>query len=325
MLQRKAYPELFDGNGVLIKPRLWTNPAGDHQMPLGVTKSSVPILTARARLLREPCGPLVTDPKIASILSPDHFDQVASIASYAGALTLRASRTARKKHDSTIVTDADLASEHYILAELGKLFPSIPIISEEAVAAGATQQPAARFWLVDPLDGTTEFAAGSDEFTVNIALIADGAPLAGWIGAPAFGRLYRGAVGFGAERFDLPQGAPILPTSARTIIRTRAHPPEKPVILHSRSHLDPATEAYVARSPGRRIACGSSLKFCMIAEGDADLYPRLAPVSEWDIAAGHAIVAAAGGHVTTPNGDPLTYGHIEQNFHVPGFIVTGAA
>ena len=268
----------------------------------------------------------MTDPKIASILSPDHFDQVASIASYAGELTLRASRTPRKKHDSTIVTDADLASERHILAELAKLFPSIPIISEEAVAAGATQQPAALFWLVDPLDGTTEFAAGSDEFTVNIALIADGAPLAGWIGAPGFGRLYRGAVGYGAERFDLPSGGRIASGSARRSICARPRMNDDLVVLHSRSHLDPASEAYIAAlAPCRRVASGSSLKFCEIAEGEADIYPRLAPVSEWDIAAGHAIVAAAGGHVTTPNGDPLTYGHIEQNFRVPGFIVTGAA
>jgi 3'(2'), 5'-bisphosphate nucleotidase len=223
----------------------------------------------------------------------------------------------RLKADHTPVTAADEAADRVIAQGLARLLPGLAIVSEESgERAGAA--PAETFALVDPLDGTKEFVAGRGEYTVNLAIVTGGAPIAGFIAVPALGLLYRGIVGSGAERLGLD------PAVAPAAIRSRAAPAQGLVAAVSRSHLDPDSEAFLARLPvGQRIICGSALKLCRIAEGVADVYPRLAPTSEWDIAAGHAIVTAAGGIVTTPSGAPLRYGRAEQDFKIPGFVAWG--
>ncbi len=164
-------------------------------------------------------------------------------------------------------------------------------------------RPTSSYFLVDPLDGTREFIAGRDEYTVNVALVTDGAPMLGVIAAPAQLLIWRGIVGRGAERMAFAADGKILPATA---IHTRKRPEREPVVLVSRSHLDARTQAYLdGLSEPRTIACGSSVKFCRVAEGSADLYPRLGPTHDWDIAAGHAIVEAAGGWVRSPDGGPL--------------------
>ncbi len=253
------------------------------------------------------------------------LDALTSLASRAAAAILgvaRADLAVREKPDRSPVTAADLASETVILEGLGKLLPGAPIISEET-ANRLSAPPLADFLLVDPLDGTRELLAGRDEFTVNIALVQRGQPRIGVIAAPARGLVWRGIVGRGAERLALSPGAAPENAGQPLAIRTRPQPPHALVALVSRSHLDPATEAYLARlKSAERISCGSSLKFCRLAEGAADLYPRLAPTSEWDVAAGHAVLAAAGGTVTDPKGAPLIYGR-SKDFRIPAFIARG--
>ena len=222
----------------------------------------------------------------------------------------------RLKADKSPVTAADEAADAVIAQGLARLLPGIPVVSEES-----RERPAAlgeTFALVDPLDGTKEFVAGLGEYTVNLAIVTDGEPIAGFIAAPALGLLYRGIVGSGAERLGLDR------TAAPAAIHCRPAPASGLVAAASRSHFDAATAEFLDRvGVTGRISCGSSLKFCRIAEGDADVYPRLAQISEWDIAAGHALVAAAGGVMTTPKGTPLRYGNAAQAFNVPGFIVWG--
>ena len=245
------------------------------------------------------------------------LDRLSAIAARAAAAILavdRAALAARSKPDGSPVTAADKAAQDVILPELAGLLPAMPIVSEEAEQAQPA--PGKSYLLVDPLDGTKELLAGRDEFTVNLALVQDGRPLLGVIAAPALGLLWRGVVGRGAERLQLgPRpGGPVA-------IRSRV-PGAAMVAAVSRSHLDPATETFLARQPRlERLICGSSLKFCRLAEGGADLYPRLAPTFEWDVAAGHAVLAAAGGTVTTPAGDLLTYGR--EEFRIPAFIAWG--
>ena len=211
----------------------------------------------------------------------------------------------RHKADGSPVTAADQAAEAVILRDLEHLAPDIPIVSEERWTqnqAQATTLQSHVYFLVDPLDGTREFIAGRDEFTVNIALIKDGAPLLGIIVAPATDLAWRAIVGQGAEQMMHRD------KNRRNLICTRSRPAE-PVVMVSRSHLDPGTKAYLAGVPrAASVSCGSSIKFCRIAEGSADLYPRLAPTHDWDVAAGHAIVVAAGGEVTAADGSPLVYG-----------------
>ena len=226
----------------------------------------------------------------------------------------------RIKPDQSPVTDADAASEAAILDGLARLLPDVPVISEES--AGNKPPPAlgTSFLIVDPLDGTREFLAGRDEFTVNLAVVTQGAPIAGIIAAPNRGQLWRGIVGDKAERLRLIADSADQPQT----IRTRPWPSQGAVAAVSRSHFDPATDAFVARlGPLSRTASGSAIKFCLVAEGAADVYPRLAPTCEWDVAAGHAVVVAAGGVVTTPQGSPLPYGRIAEKFRVPAFVVWG--
>jgi len=221
----------------------------------------------------------------------------------------------RLKADRSPVTAADEAADAVIAEGLARLLPGLAVVSEESVARAGPL--GASFALVDPLDGTKEFVAGRDEYTVNLAIIADGCPIAGFIAAPALGVMFRGIVGHGAERLVRDAAAPVA-------IRCRQAPAGGLTATVSRSHLDAATSAFLdSLGVAARMTCGSALKFCRIAEGAADIYPRLSPTSEWDTAAGHAIVVAAGGAVTTPAGAPLRYGAWQQGFAVPGFIAWG--
>jgi 3'(2'), 5'-bisphosphate nucleotidase len=227
---------------------------------------------------------------------------------------------AQPKPDQSPVTAADVASEAAILEGLAKLMPEVPVLSEEMASAEAPPPLHGSFFVVDPLDGTREFIAGRDEFTVNLAIVARGTPVLGIIAAPNRGQIWRGIVGRQAERLRLlTDGA-----DQSRPIRTRRWPEQYGVAVVSRSHLDPATEAFLERlGPVTRASSGSAIKFCQIAEGTADVYPRLATTCEWDVAAGHALVAAAGGIVMTPDGGSLTFGHADKNFRVPAFIAWG--
>jgi len=224
------------------------------------------------------------------------------------------------KPDGSPVTAADMASELVILRELAALAPNVPVVSEESVEAGVAPLGDC-FFLVDPLDGTREFLAGRDEYTVNVAIIRGGTPLAGIVCAPAQGTLWRGIAGQPAERLRLNGDKAEAPHP----IRVRPWPGDKIVAAVSRSHLDPNTQAFLKKFGSvEPNAAGSSVKFCKIAEGVVDLYPRLATTCEWDIAAGHAVLTAAGGAVTDPKGQPLKYGRADLDFRVPAFIAWGA-
>src|SRR5262245_30175474 len=225
----------------------------------------------------------------------------------------------RLKADQSPVTAADEASEAVILRGLAQILPNVPVVAEESVDAAAPADLTGSFVIVDPLDGTREFLAGRDEFTVNLAIVTRGLPVAGIIAAPKRGKLWRGVVGHGAERLRLPGGS----ADRAEAISTRAWA-DVPVAVVSRSHMDSATDKFVsALGPITRVACGSAIKFCQIADGSADVYPRLATTCEWDVAAGHALVVAAGGIVTAPLGFSLTYGRAAENFRVPAFVAWG--
>lgn len=219
------------------------------------------------------------------------------------------------KADRSPVTAADVAAEKIILAALAGLAPGIPVVAEEQTAAeGLPCGIGNRFFLVDPLDGTKEFIARNGDFTVNIALVEDGVPVLGLVYLPVLDELYLGGNGI-AERWR--KGA------AATRIAARLVPAEGAVMTISRSHA--AREVVKAEQLGEHIAstlvAGSSLKFCRLAEGVADIYPRFGPTMEWDTAAGHAVLAAAGGSVTTLEGSPLRYG--KEGFRNPHFIARG--
>jgi 3'(2'), 5'-bisphosphate nucleotidase len=255
-----------------------------------------------------------------------HLDALTEIVSRAAAATLATSFSSverRIKDDLSPVTAADEASEAVIVEGVSRLLPGIAVIAEESVgrAAAASLEPS--FVVVDPLDGTKEFLAGRDEFTVNVAIVTHGVPIAGLIAAPAQGLLWRGVVGGKAERLRLRFGTGPAQAYDRSFIRARPAP-DRLIVATSRSHLDEATEDFLARLPvAKRFLCGSSVKFCYLAQGEADVYPRLSPTHEWDIAAGCAILAAAGGTVTDPNGGQLQFGRQAEKFLVPGFIAWG--
>jgi 3'(2'), 5'-bisphosphate nucleotidase len=255
------------------------------------------------------------------------LDELTTIVSTAAAAILAAragSLDTRTKADLSPVTAADHAAEAVILEGLARLLPGVCVVSEEAAGRAPPDSISGSFILVDPLDGTRELIAGRDEFTVNVAIVDGGRPRLGIVAAPAQGLLWRGIEGRGAERLRLSPGAPASTARERSTIRTRPSPHAALVAVVSRSHLDPHTQAFLARLPiADRRACGSAVKFCQIAEGAADVYPRLSTTCEWDVAAGHAVLAAAGGLVTTPEGVPLTYGRMFENFRVPAFIAWG--
>ena len=252
------------------------------------------------------------------------IDEMVSIASRACAaiLAVGADLAQREKPDRSPVTAADEASEAVVLEGLRRLLPGVPVISEEAVSRAMPAAPGARFFLVDPLDGTRELVAGETEYAVNIALIDGGRPVAGVIAAPATGTIWAGVVGQGAERLILAPGAEAAAARERTAIRTRARPQRGAVALMSRFHRDPKTDAFLDRIADlERVVCGASIKFCRIAEGSADIYVRTHSISEWDAAAGHALVEAAGGTMTMHDGEAVPYGR--DGFRLPPFIVLG--
>lgn len=205
------------------------------------------------------------------------------------------------KGDTSPVTEADRAAEQVILAALAEAAPGVPVIAEEEVAAGRIPAHDDTYFLVDPLDGTKEFVRGGDDYTVNIGLISGGQPVLGVVLAPEQGRMHGGIVG---------EGAWVLNGSGeRQAIRTRPLGAEM-VAVASKSHFTQNTAEYldsICQGCGH-IGIGSSLKFCILAEGKADIYPRLGPTSEWDTAAGHAVLLAAGGTCDGPDGKPLGYG-----------------
>ncbi|MDO9429198.1 MAG: 3'(2'),5'-bisphosphate nucleotidase CysQ [Methylobacterium sp.] len=228
----------------------------------------------------------------------------------------------RWKVDGSPVTDADLAAERLILERLAAAFPGIPVVAEESVAAGHRSELGPRFLLVDPLDGTREFIAQRNEFTVNVAMIEDGSPIAGAIYAPLLGQAWFG--GTSSYTVPAPPGSEAADLTGARRIGVRAPPDAGLVALVSRSHADPMTEAYLSRLPlAESRPMGSSLKFCRIAEGMADVYPRLGGIREWDIAAGHAILQAAGGTMTALDGEPLRYGDPDRDFRLHGFLASG--
>jgi 3'(2'), 5'-bisphosphate nucleotidase len=253
------------------------------------------------------------------------MDALTDLVAQAGAAILAINRHAMKidgKADGSPVTEADLAADRIIADGLARLIPDIPSLSEERVDLARPGLYRGSFFLIDPLDGTKEYAAGRAEFTVNLALVTDGTPLLGIIGAPALGLIWRGLVGRGAERVEI-LGSSI--GGARPIHTRRIPPAGAPwTAAVSRSHGDARTEAFIDRRPGAvRQALGSAVKFGRVAEGEVDIYPRLAPTSEWDIAAGHAIVTAAGGKVTDALGAEVHFGTGRKDFIVPEFIAWG--
>jgi 3'(2'), 5'-bisphosphate nucleotidase len=250
---------------------------------------------------------------------------LASLMSEAGARILELSAKGlrgRSKPDASVVTDADEAAEAILRAGIERILPGIPIVAEEAVAHGEAAMASDVFFLVDPLDGTREILAGGSDFTINVALVSARTPVLGLVYAPAEGILYAGSEGR-ALRARLGPGSRFTESDA-VAIRARTRP-ERLVAVVSRSHLDPATEAFLAGLPVvSRIQVGSAIKFCRLAEGSADVYPRLSPVQEWDAAAGHALLVAAGGSMAAPDGGPVLYGCPEKEWRVDGFVAWGA-
>ncbi len=253
--------------------------------------------------------------------------QLADLAWRAGEIVLRHYAAdavqARAKQDHSPVTDADAETETFILAELHKQSPGIPVIAEEEAAAGRVCEIGAHFFLVDPLDGTREFLNRNGEFTVNIGEIVNGSPVRGVVFAPAIGRLFVGEESSGT--FELATGPAVAPDFDRLRpISARRAPPDGLIAVASRSHRDSRTDEYLAGYQVRKfVSAGSSLKFCLLASGEADIYPRLGRTMEWDTAAGHAILAAAGGTVATLDGSPLVYGKTDKEFANPFFVARG--
>lgn len=231
---------------------------------------------------------------------------------------------AQTKADGSLVTIADQRAEEIIEAGLKDLAPDIPMLGEEAVAAGRIADCSGRFFCVDPLDGTRGFAKGGDEFTVNIALVEAGAPTIGVVYAPATGELYAGEPGKSLSGKCHPQTAQLLEPVKP--ISTRASLPLRPrVIASDFSGRNERTSAFIKALGGVTAHASSSIKFCRIAEGAADLYPRFGEVSEWDAAAGHAILKAAGGDIMQLDGAPLRYGGKQGDFLIRGFVAYSSA
>jgi 3'(2'), 5'-bisphosphate nucleotidase len=254
------------------------------------------------------------------------LDDLTTIVSAAAAAILAARASAldpRTKPDFSPVTAADEAAEAVILDGLARVLPGIPVVSEEAAGRTIPDHLGEQFVLVDPLDGTRELLAGRNEFTVNVAIVSAGRPVLGIVSAPALGLVWRGQGGR-AERLRLAPGAPAGGAHERGAIRTRSCPATGLIAAISRSHLDPETQAFLARLPvGETVSGGSAIKFCQVAEGAADIYPRFGTTCEWDVAAGHAVLSAAGGSVMMPEGTPLPYGRIAERFRVRSFIAWG--
>ena len=249
---------------------------------------------------------------------------VVALADRAGAAILpywRQTLDVQHKADDSPVTAADLAANQLLVEGLRELAPDIPVLSEEACAIPLTERAGwRRWWLVDPLDGTKEFIAGSTEFTVNVALVEAGRVLFGVVGVPADGRCYYGGAGLGAWKRSTNEAA--------RPIRVRREPVERFTLVASRRHSSPEQERLLARlgervGPLELTSVGSSLKFCLLAEGAADCYPRLAPTSQWDTAAAQGVLEGAGGQVLDVQGRPLAY-PAREDFLNPHFLALPA-
>ncbi len=249
------------------------------------------------------------------------------MAYYSGGVTVET------KADESPVTAADKEAEAILVAALERAAPGIPVVAEEAVAEGRLPDPGARFFLVDPLDGTREFINRRDEFTINIALVEAGVPCFGIVYVPALGDLYvtlsdRAAA---MARVAPVRPAPVAPQIDFQPIGVRVPDRAALIAVASRSHASPETATYLDRfAIAARRDAGSSLKFCLIARGEADIYPRLGPTMAWDTAAGHAVLRAAGGCVTDIDNRPLTYGQSAgatplDRLRNPHFVAWGAA
>jgi 3'(2'), 5'-bisphosphate nucleotidase len=248
---------------------------------------------------------------------PTLLAAVVPLAEEAGRATMRfyGHVTASAKADGSPVTAADQAAEDIILPALRQLTPDIPVVSEEEASKGLTPDVTGdRFWLVDPLDGTKEFLNGNGEFTVNIALIEQGVPVLGVVVVPAKGQSYAGAG---------PGTATLTDAEGTRSIAVRTPPAEGLTVVGSRSHGDAsAMDGFLKDLTVAAFrAAGSSLKLCLVAQGEADLYPRLGTTMEWDIAAGHGVLLAAGGEVLTTDGGPFLYG--KAGFRNPHFAAYG--
>jgi len=263
--------------------------------------------------------------------SPLSFDRdtiaeiFAELALTAAVAVMRVYHTdshARTKPDKSPVCDADEYAEAIILEGLAAQLPQLPVLAEEAAAHGHKPPCGASFILVDPVDGTREFLSHNGEFTINIGLIIGSAPCAGVVYAPAMNRLWM--AGEKAYSCTISPGMALPPLNERTQIHVRPPPAGGWTALASRSHADPETDAFLAALPvSERRAAGSSLKFCFIAEGEADVYPRFGNTMEWDTAAGDAVLRAAGGVVLDPAGAPLRYGKAKEQFKNGPFIAWG--
>jgi 3'(2'), 5'-bisphosphate nucleotidase len=248
---------------------------------------------------------------------PHLLDRAMVIAGAAGAVIMpffRRDTEVRIKADASPVTAADEAADALITRALRELTPSIPVVSEESATRFEGKAPATTFWLVDPLDGTRDFVGGRDEFTVNIALVDNGKPVLGVVSLPARGELYAGVAGRGATVTDARGQRPI---------HCRRLPAAGAIVAVSRSHGDrEADGALLAGVPIEgEVQAGSALKFCLVACGTADVYPRAGRTMEWDTAAGQAVLAAAGGNVFDRSGRPLAYG--KPGFENPSFVARG--
>lgn len=253
------------------------------------------------------------------------LNEVTLIARTAGEAIMEVYRghiEVERKEDDSPLTVADLAANHVIQSSLKRLTPDVPIISEESASIDySIRSTWRRYWLVDPLDGTREFIKRNDEFTVNIALIEDSRPVLGVVYAPALGLMYSASAETGAIK---QQG-----TSAPQIIRARTVHAEQPVVAGSRSHSNDKLDAFLKQvreklGPPRLLSLGSSLKICLVAEGEADVYPRLGPTSEWDTAAAQAVLECAGGCIVDTQGQPLRY-NTKDSLLNPEFFACGVA
>lgn len=259
----------------------------------------------------------------------EHLLSLVKIAHAAGARIMQiynAGFEVSSKADASPVTEADIAAEAIILDGLSEVAPAANIIAEEAVSAGATPRVTSEFYLVDPLDGTREFISRNGEFTVNIALVRDGAPVAGVVYAPALSQLYAGEEARGAFQIHLDAARPFPEPAMLQPIKCTELPADNIKVVASRSHRDEKTNNWLAeRDVAEIVAAGSSLKFCLLASGEAHLYPRFGRTMEWDTAAGHAVLAAAGGEVFEADGPVLRYGKAHRGFDNPAFIASVSA